>query len=47
MKSMQQMMDKQYALLRLIIQKMEIISEADQYDEGTNSGHRCVDGTIS
>jgi hypothetical protein len=31
---MQQMMEKQHDLLRLIVQKMEIVSEADQYDEG-------------
>ena len=27
-------MDKQYDLLRLIVQKMEIVTEADDYDEG-------------
>ena len=34
MKSIEQMLDRQYALMRLMIQKMEIVSEADQYDEG-------------
>ena len=27
-------MDKQYDLLKLIVQKMEIVTEADDYDEG-------------
>lgn len=34
MKEMQTQLDKQYDLLRLIVQKMEIVSEADQFDEG-------------
>ena len=29
-------MDKQYELLRLVVQKMEIRSEADEKDVGTN-----------
>ena len=31
---MQSTLDKQHELLRLIVQKMEIRSEADQQDEG-------------
>ena len=27
-------MEKQYDLLRLIVQKMEIVTEADDFDEG-------------
>ena len=27
-------MDKQYDLLKLIVQKMEVVTEADDYDEG-------------
>ena len=34
LKDMQISMDKQLDLLRLVVQKMEIVSEADQYDEG-------------
>ena len=34
MKTMQAMLDRQYQLTRLIVQKMEIVSEADQLDEG-------------
>uniref|UniRef100_A0A914UXB1 Ion transport domain-containing protein n=1 Tax=Plectus sambesii TaxID=2011161 RepID=A0A914UXB1_9BILA len=34
LKEVQTQLDKQYDLLRLIVQKMDIISEADQFDEG-------------
>ncbi|XP_030838803.1 transient receptor potential cation channel subfamily A member 1-like isoform X3 [Strongylocentrotus purpuratus] len=35
LKDMSGMMDKQYELMRLVVQKMEIRSEADEKDEGT------------
>ncbi|XP_041484073.1 transient receptor potential cation channel subfamily A member 1-like isoform X1 [Lytechinus variegatus] len=35
LKNMSMMMDKQYELMRLVVQKMEIRSEADEKDEGT------------
>ena len=31
---MQTQLDKQYDLMHLIVQKMDIVSEADQFDEG-------------
>uniref|UniRef100_A0A914W205 Transient receptor potential cation channel subfamily A member 1 n=3 Tax=Plectus sambesii TaxID=2011161 RepID=A0A914W205_9BILA len=34
LREVQTQLDKQYDLLRLIVQKMEIVSEVDQYDEG-------------
>ena len=34
LKEVQTQLDKQYDLMRLIVQKMDIVSEADQFDEG-------------
>uniref|UniRef100_A0A914UQL6 Ion transport domain-containing protein n=1 Tax=Plectus sambesii TaxID=2011161 RepID=A0A914UQL6_9BILA len=34
LRDVQTQLDKQYDLLRLMVQKMEIVSEADQFDEG-------------
>ena len=34
MKDMSSLLEKQYDLLRLVVQKMEIRSEADERDEG-------------
>lgn len=34
LKDIQISMNKQLDLLRLVVQKMEIVSEVDQYDEG-------------
>ena len=33
---MQSLIEKQHELLRLVVQKMEIVAEADQYDEGAD-----------
>ena len=38
-------MDKQQELLRLIVQKMEIISEADEFDEGAGCASDSDDNT--
>ena len=40
MKEITSRLDKQYDLLRLIVQKMEIHSEADDRDEGENTSGR-------
>ena len=38
------MMEKQHELLRLVVQKMEIVAEAAQYDEGVDPTDTDVGG---
>ncbi len=38
---MQIQQEKQYDLLRLIVEKMEIVSEADHMDEGVTAAENC------